>query len=457
VSGFLNKDTLGSEFISKLSFLKMQMDNYMQNRKETIIMVKKILQMRAEVLMFFILISAVALANGLSDGVYSNYFKEVYQITAFQRGVIEFPRELPGLLCAFVIGAIGFLGDLRVAFIAQILATIGVTVLGLFTPTFAVMLVFLFINSMGMHLFMPLQDAIGMSLAEPNQIGKRMGQYSSVRAAIGLIASLLVFFGFRTGFFTFNTSVKWIFLVAAAAFVFAAVMSALMIKRIKPHRAAPQKLKLVLRKQYRYYYLLTILHGVQKQIAYVYGTWVIVDLLLKKADTLALLSIVVGFISIFFLNMIGRWMDKFGIKKMMYVDALTFIGVYVIYGFVLWCISSGILPKEGISVWIVYLLFVMDRLSMQIGMVKSIYLRSIAWNEDEVTSTLSMGTSLDHVISIIAAMAGGFVWSRWGSHWVFFMAAAFSLGNLYIAYRVQPDKEKEIAEKMRFEARKVEA
>ena len=412
-------------------------------------MIKKILKMRPEVLMFFILISVVALGNGLSDAVYSNYFKEVYEITPFERGLIEFPRELPGLLCAVVIGMLGFLGDLIVTFIAQVFAIVGVTLLGLFTPSFSVMLIFLFINSMGMHLFMPLQDAIGMSLAEPNQMGRRMGQFSSVRAAFSLTAALLVFFGFRTGFFTFSTSVKWIFLVAAGAFLCAAVMTAVMIGRVKPIKAAPRKLKLVLRKQYRYFYLLTILHGVQKQIAFVYGTWVIVDLLLKKADTLAMLSIVVGFISIFFFNMLGRWMDQFGIKRMMYVDALTFIGVYVIYGFVVWGITSGTLPKQGISIWIVYLLFVLDRLSMQIGMVKSIYLRSIAWDKDEVTSTLSMGISLDHVVSILAAIAGGYVWTQWGSHWVFFLAAAFSLGNLYVAYRVQPEKEKEVAEKMR--------
>jgi len=29
------------------------------------------------------------------------------------------------------------------------------------------------------------------------------------------------------------------------------------------------------------------------------------------------------------------------------------------------------------------------------------------------------------------------------------MAAAFSMGNLYVAYKVQPEKEKELAEKMR--------
>ena len=409
----------------------------------------KIRQMRPGVLLFFVLVAAVALGNGLSDGVYSNYFKEVYQVTAFQRGLIEFPRELPGLLCAVVIGALGFLGDLKTAFVAQVLSIIGVTVLGLVTPAFSVMLIFLFINSMGMHMFMPLQDAIGMSLAEPNQVGKRMGQFFSTRAAFNLIAALLVFFGFRIGLFSFSTSVKWIFLVSAAAFAFASVITLIMIKKVDVSKKTIRKNKLVIHKHYKYFYILTILHGVQKQVAYVYGTWVIVDLLLKKADTLALLSITVGFISIFFLNMIGQWMDKYGIKTMMYIDALTFIGVYIVYGLVVWGINSDILPSSGWAVWIVYLLYVSDRLSMQFGMVKSIYLRSIAFSEKDVVSTLSMGISLDHMVSIVAAIAGGLVWTMWGSQWVFFLAALFSLGNLYVAIKVQPEKEKAYAETIR--------
>ncbi len=416
-------------------------------------MKEKVKQLRPEILMFMILISAVALGNGLSDAVYSNYFKEVYHVTAFQRGFIEFPRELPGLLCAFVIAALGFLGDIRVAFIAQVLAAIGVTLLGLLTPSFGIMLIFLFINSMGMHLFMPLSDSIGMSLAEPDQIGKRMGQISSVRAAFSMIAALLVFFGFRIKVFSFATDIKWVFIVSAAAFLCAIVTAALMISKVKPKKSAPKKLKIKFRKQYRYYYLLTVLKGVQKQIAYVYGTWVIVDLLLKKADTLAILTIVITFISIFFLSKLGRWMDRFGIKKMMYLDALTFIIIYIIYGFVVWGVVEGVLPDHGWSVFFIYLLFILDRLSMQIGMVNSIYLRSIAVDTEEVTATLSTGISLDHLVSIIAALAGGLIWAKWGSQWVFFLAAAFSLGNLYVAIRVQPEREKEAAEKLREQLR----
>jgi hypothetical protein len=74
---------------------------------------------------------------------------------------------------------------------------------------------------------------------------------------------------------------------------------------------------------------------------------------------------------------------------------------------------------------------------MQIGVVKSVYLRSIAVNKEEITNVLSTGISLDHVVSILAAQLAGFIWTIWGPQWVFFLAAFFSLGNLFVAWRVQ--------------------
>jgi MFS family permease len=400
-------------------------------------------------LLFFLLIAFAALGNGFSDSVYSNYFKEVYQVTTVQRGFIEFPRELPGLLCALLVAVLGRFGDVRAAIVAQVLAFAGLTVLGLVTPPFAVMLIFLFINSTGMHLFMPLRDSIGMSLAEPGRVGKRMGQYASTQAFVGMAAGLVVFIGFRTGFFTFQSNVRWVFLVGAMSFLVAIFIAILLSAKCGDGLHTKRKFRLVFRKHYKYYYFLTILKGAQKQIAYVYGTWVIVQLLNKGADVMSMLLIVGSFLSIFFMRLVGHWMDRYGIKKMMYLDALTFIIIYAIYGFVVWGISTHDISNLVWPVFGVYGLFILDRLSMQIGVVNAVYLRSISWNNDEVTQTLSTGTSLDHVVSIIAASLCGLIWVHWGAQWVFFVASIFSLGNLYVAARVRPEEEKAVAEQAR--------
>ncbi len=391
--------------------------------------------------LFLLLIGAAAFGNGFSDAVYSNFYKDAYDVTAQQRAFIEFPRELPGVVCVFLIGALSFIGDLKIAFIAQILACVGVTVLGLITPSFSVMLLFLFTNSLGMHVFMPLQDSIGMALAEPDKVGKRMGEYASLKVAISFISAIIVFFGFRFGFFTFKTDVKVIFLIAAFMFFVAILLSVALMRQAKIDKVLlkpeKRKFKIVFRKRYKYYYLLTILHGVQKQIAYVFGSWVIIDLLLKGADVMSLLMITSSFIGIFFLRKVGQWMDGLGIKFMMYVDALSFIIIYTIYGFVVWGIAESLIPTSGISVIFVYCLFVLDRLSMQMGIVKSVYLKSIVQDNSEVTSVLSTGLSLDHCVAIIAAQISGFIWDGFGPQWVFFLAAFFSLGNLFVAYSIK--------------------
>jgi predicted MFS family arabinose efflux permease len=392
-----------------------------------------------EMLLFFIMISAAALGYGLSDSVYANYFKEVYHVSATQRALIEAPREVPGLLCALAIASMSMLGDIRISMIAQVLSCAGLVALGLFTPSYGVMLIFLFVNSMGMHLFLPLSDSIGMTLAEPGQIGRRFGQYASLKMMFGFAAGLIVFFGFRLGWFSFHTPVNALFLLSAGAFIIAALAAALLLRRETATKPVRRRTRLIFRKQYRWFYLLTMLHGVQKQIAYVFGAWVIVDLLLKGADVMSLLLIASSFISIFFMRAIGRWIDRFGIKRMMYVDALTFIFVYVLYGFAVWGITSRVLPGSGWPVLTVYALFVMDRLSMQIGVVKSLYLRQIALSKEEITNVLSTGISLDHVVSILAAQLSGFVWTIWGPQWVFFMAAFFSLGNLFVAWRIHDE------------------
>lgn len=397
---------------------------------------------RRELVLFFIVIGASAFGLGLSDSVYSNYFKDAFNVTTTQRALIEFPRELPGLLCVLVITLLSAYGMAKTNLVAQVCAFAGLLALALLTPTFGVMLVFLFINSMGLHISLPMNDAICMAIAEPDRVGKRIGQYASVKTAMGFAAGILVFFGFRYNVFSFTRDINVLFLIGSGAFLIAIAASVLLVRRKVPalSEAQRKRRKLTFRKEYKYYYFVTMLNGVQKQIALVFGSWVIIELLGKKADTMSLLMITVSFISIFFMRALGRWIDRLGVKKMMYLDALTFIFVYTIYGFVVWGITGEFIPGAGWPAFAIYALFIMDRLSMQIGVVKAVYLRSIAVTPEEIPSTLSTGTSLDHIVAIIAAQFSGLVWTLWGAQWVFFIAAIFSLGNLFVAWKIPRDQ-----------------
>ena len=399
---------------------------------------------RNELYLFFAVIVAVNLAMGFSDGLFSNYFKDVYQIDGLHRGLIEFPREMPGVITFFLVSALSFLGDITIAIFAQAIAAVGLMVLGLVTPTFGVMLVFLFINSLGVHLYMPLRDSIGMSLAEPDQIGKRMGQFGGLSFAVLTVAGLSVFFFFRFNVFSFTSEIKWTFVVAAVFYLVAAVMMIKLKRETGQIRTKREKFKLIFRKEYKYYYLLAIVFGVQKQVMLVFGPWVLIETLGQRVDVIVLLGIIASTLGMFFMPQLGKWIDRFGVKKLLYADALSFIFVYLCYGVLSHGFNTGALAKVGIPVLLTCALFVVDRLSSQMGIIRTIYLKSIAKETADVTPTLSLAMMMDHIVSIIVGITGGIAWVAFGSHYIFYAVAALSLVNLVVAILVKDPRKMEV-------------
>ena len=397
-----------------------------------------------ELYLFFAVIVAVNLAIGFSDGLFSNYFKDVYQVDGFLRGLIELPREMPGVITFFLVSALSFLGDITIAIFAQGIAAIGLMVLGLVTPSFGVMLVFLFINSLGAHLYMPLRDSIGMSLAEPDQIGKRMGQYAGISFAVLTVAGLTVFFLFRFGVFSFMSKTKWTFVVASVFYLLAMFMMIRLKLETGQMRVKREKVKLIFRKEYKYYYLLAIVFGVQKQVMLVFGPWVLIETLGQHVDTIVLLGIIASTLGMFFMPQLGKWIDRFGVKKLLYADALSFIFVYLCYGALSQSFNTGALAKVGIPVIVTCALFIVDRLSSQMGIIRVIYLKSIALTPSDVTPTLSLAMMMDHIVSIIVGVSGGLLWVKFGSHYIFYAVAALSLVNLAVAILVKDPRKIEV-------------
>ena len=211
-----------------------------------------------------------------------------------------------------------------------------------------------------------------------------------------------------------------------------------LIAIIKQKILPDRKIKWIFRKEYKYYYMLTIMSGVQKQIMFVFGPWVLIEMLNKKADTISLLFFIATFIGIFFIPFLGKMIDKFGVKKLLYADAISFVLVYISYGLITSGFRSGILATVGIPVILAYILIILDKMSMQMTIIRTIYLKNILVEQTDLTKTLSMGMSLDHMVTIIIAASGGMIWYKFGAEYIFYSVALLSLVNIYIAYKVDP-------------------
>jgi predicted MFS family arabinose efflux permease len=122
------------------------------------------------------------------------------------------------------------------------------------------------------------------------------------------------------------------------------------------------------------------------------------------------------------------------------VQALSFISVYLAYAVLSYGFHSGSFAKVGLPVAMAFLVLVLDRITQNFTMVNAVYMRAIADTPEDITPSLTAGFSLDHIVSITCAFIGGFVWSRYGPHYVFIFTAALSIINLVVSYKVKLGK-----------------
>ena len=419
--------------------------NMLSSVRSPLSSIKEATPVERAVLVFLVISAFYGLGMGLSDSILANYFKEAYNTDARQRGFIEFPRELPGVLSFFTIALIAPLGNIKGSIISAVLYLIGVLFLAFFRPEFSVMLVMLFVFSLGMHMFMPQNDSIGISLAVKGDTGKVLGRFKSMTMAFTVVASLLVFFGFRSNVFSFETPVS-VFIISAAAIlvviILCVVLLRVMPKDLQLAYTAPSgslirnlKSNLVLRKEYMRYYVICALFGGRKQIMFVYSPWVLIELLGFKPENMAILAIIGSFIGIFFMPVVGRLIDRYGTRNVMIAESLAFIFIYIAYGLLSRWLNAqmGVVMLVGIGMLLVYLLNIVDKMSAQFAMVRSIYMQSIAIKKEDVTPSLTVGMAIDHIVSILGSLVCGTVWYVWGPEYVFVIAGVMSLGNLIVA------------------------
>jgi hypothetical protein len=396
-------------------------------------MLKRYEELDPGILIYLAIVALTGLAMGLSDAIYANYLKEVYAINAQQRGFIELPRELPGVLSILLIAALSRLGNIRMSMITQAFSIIALLVLGFFIPGYSLVLAVTFLFSFGYHMFMPLGDSIGLSLLKGKSVGLWFGKFNGVKTGFGMLAGIITFVGFKTGVFSFNTPIS-VFLAAAACFA-AIIVLLIFLERLDKEPAPEKSLApgFVWRKEYTRYYLICALFGGRKQIMIVFSPWVLIELLGFRADTMSILMVIGAGIGIFFIPMVGKWIDRFGVRNVMTAEAFAFIGVYILYGFLSAGLNSGRLTFVGPALFIIYFLYILDKMSAQFAMVRTMYMRTIAIVPSDITPSLSLGLCIDHVVSILGAFACGTVWYRFGPQYVFLIAGVLSLGNLILA------------------------
>jgi predicted MFS family arabinose efflux permease len=374
---------------------------------------------------------AMGVGYSIFDTTFNNFLNERFTLTGFERSFLEAPRELPGLLVVFVTALLWFLCSRRLGGVAMLLGVAGALLIGFASPTYTIMVFFLFVYSMGQHLFMPVAQTIGMELAREGKTGQRLGQLNAIRNLAAVFGSFVVFVGFRYLGFKFDHT----FILAAVMFMIAAYLMFSMKRQV----AQPPKTYLKLHREYRLYYFLAVLYGSRKQIFITFAPWVLVNILNQPTQILAQLFFIGGVIGIVFQPLLGWTIDHMGERFVLASEAILLIFVCAGYGF------AKFLFPEGTAFLIICGCFLLDQMLMSVSMARSTYMKKIALRPEDIQPALTTSVTIDHIFSISVALLGGLIWNVFGFQYVFALGAVIAAINFAAAMQVKIPKTQGIA------------
>ncbi|MGE5381182.1 MAG: MFS transporter [Methylocystaceae bacterium] len=372
-------------------------------------------QYSAEIIYFAAGTILMGIYSGIYDPSFNNYLSQVHHLDALARGGLEFPRELPGFLVVFVFAALAFMADTRIAAVSALLVAVSLFGQGLLAPNFLLVIIWMIIWSAGAHLFMALTPGIGLRMAAEGQEGRLLGKISALESVGTLCGLALVYIFTRL----FDLGFAAIFTAAGCC----AALAALCLLKIDA-RTVKRSRRLIYRRQYNLYYLLNILFGARKQVFLTFAPWVLITMFNCSVADFAVLIFIATILGLIFRPWLGRAVDTWGERKVIAGESILLVIICLIYGF-----SPGHLPHNTARL-MVMACYISDQVLFAVRIARTTYLNRIAVDAAEIPSTISMGLTLDHAISMSVPLLGGLLWKTFGFQWVFIAAAVIALANL---------------------------
>ena len=373
-----------------------------------------------------LLFAAASLLMGLYSGLYdpsfNNYLAQTHNATPLARGAVEFPREMPGFLVVFIVTALMFLADTRIAALSALLVGLALWGQGFLSPDLKWVVVWMVMWSTGAHVYMAIAPSIGIRLARAGQEGRRLGQIGFLESLGALLGLTIVYWGASRWHFSF----AFIFGLAG---IFA-LSAAISLFLIKPAPLENPARRLVFKKKYSLFYWLNIVFGARKQIFLTFAPWVLIRVFGCGVETFALLGFLGTVLSLVFRPLLGQAIDRLGEKVIISAESIVLVLMSLLYGF-----SSSWFSQETALI-ITMACFVADQLLFSVRIARTTYLNRIVDHPDDLTPTISMGLSLDHAVSMLIPLGGGLLWTYYGYIPVFLASGVLALTNLGLAFLI---------------------
>ncbi len=331
--------------------------------------------------------------------LFNNFAVEEIGVTATQIGFIQSLRELPGLL-GFLLGFLAlWLSEMRILGLSVLLMGFGLVITG-WANGLSSLVLGAMVMSIGFHWFDPSSSSVLLMGVGKEEAPKALGRLRGI-AAFAAVAGTLVIWLFVDGMELGPISIEpWGY--RTTLFVTGGIVVAgsfLSLRNGRRQGAQQEKRKVIFRRDYWLYYLLTFMMGSRRHIFTTFAIFLLVQVYGISVRETALLFLVNSLISTFVLPQLGKLVARFGERKVLTFNFAGLVFVFLGYAWI------SYLP-------LLYALFILDHIFFGFNLAIASYFQKIAHSREEITSNVSMAQTINHVSALVVPVLGGVLWEQ---------------------------------------------
>ncbi|MCH1929243.1 MFS transporter [Shewanella sp. A25] len=356
----------------------------------------------------------MSLVFAVWQALLNNFVIEKAQFTGAEIGMLQSLREIPGFLAFTAIFVLLLIREQAFALLSLALLCIGVAITGLFPEVLGLYLTTV-LMSVGFHYFETINQSLTLQWVDKKETAGFMGKALAWRSAAALV-----------GYGSIWLVMTWLKLDYWQMYLIIGILGLVMVLSMSLYYPTfetheVQHKRVILRKRYWLYYMLTFFSGARRQIFMVFAGFMMVEKFGYSVSEITALFLINYVVNLLFAPAIGRFIGRIGERNALIVEYIGLIGIFVSYALVEQAHMAAAL-------------YVIDHLLFAMAIAMKTYFQKIADSKD-IAATMSVSFTINHIAAVVIPALLGLLWLS-DPALVFYIGAGFAVCSLILATNV---------------------
>ncbi len=372
---------------------------------------------RTPVNLLILMVAANAIAFSTWSALLNNFAIEGAAFTGKEIGILQSIREIPGFLAFTAVFMYFVWREQTFAVLSLALCGLGTAITGFF-PTALGFYITTFIMSVGFHYFETVQQSLSLQWLPKKEAPRQLGRIIAAGSFATIAAYALIFLTWKLLHLDFGS----VYLAGGGATVLLALVAWFGFPKFR--EAVPQRKHLFMRKRYWLYYALTFMSGARRQIFIVFAGFMMVEKFGFSVAAITGLFLANAVFNMWIAPKIGNLIIKLGERRILVLEYIGLIGVFLAYAFVE-------------NPWIAAGLYLVDHAFFAMAIAQKTYFQKIA-DPADMAPTAGVAFTINHIAAVVIPVLFGLIWLTHPS-WVFIIGAGMAGVSLALSLLIPRD------------------